>query len=107
MSLTLLNTQLFLPVRPLAHHPLLQSRPEGETTLANLSGIVKQLKKERDRVQHQLSGLKRLRKRAGQKSRGSRRSFQLLSPSELCQHRLGARLLRLNWRGGRRSSERT
>ncbi len=57
MSLTLLNTQLFLPVRPLAHHPLLQSRPEGETTLANLSGIVKQLKKERDRVQHQLSGL--------------------------------------------------
>jgi hypothetical protein len=27
------------------------------TTLANLSGIVKQLKKERDRVQQQLSGL--------------------------------------------------
>jgi hypothetical protein len=30
---------------------------EGEPTLANLSGIVKQLKKERDRVQQQLSGL--------------------------------------------------
>jgi len=29
----------------------------GTTTLANLSGIVKQLKRERDRVQHQLSGL--------------------------------------------------
>ena len=37
--------------------PLLQSLPEGETTLTNLSGIVKQLKKERDRVQQQLSGL--------------------------------------------------
>jgi hypothetical protein len=46
-----------LRMYPLAHHPLLQSRPEGDTTLANLSGIVKQLKKERDRVQHQLSGL--------------------------------------------------
>jgi hypothetical protein len=31
--------------------------PNGEITLANLYGIVKQLKKERDRVQHQLSGL--------------------------------------------------
>jgi hypothetical protein len=30
---------------------------EGDTTLANLTGIVKQLKKERDRVQQQLSGL--------------------------------------------------
>jgi hypothetical protein len=29
----------------------------GETTLANLSGIMEQLKKERDRVQQQLSGL--------------------------------------------------
>jgi hypothetical protein len=29
----------------------------GKTTLANLSGIVMQLKKERDRVQQQLSGL--------------------------------------------------
>jgi hypothetical protein len=29
----------------------------GETTLANLSGILRQLKKERDRVQQQLSGL--------------------------------------------------
>jgi uncharacterized coiled-coil protein SlyX len=36
---------------------LLQSAAEGETTLANLSAIVRQLKKERDRVQHQLSGL--------------------------------------------------
>ena len=36
---------------------LLQSAPEGKTTLANLSGIVKQLKQERERVQHQLSGL--------------------------------------------------
>jgi hypothetical protein len=36
---------------------LLQSAPEGETTLANLSGIVKQLKKERQRVEKQLSGL--------------------------------------------------
>ena len=41
----------------LVYHPLLQSPPEGEITLANLYGIVKQLKKERDRVQHQLSGL--------------------------------------------------
>ena len=39
------------------YFPLLQSPPEGETTLANLSGIVKQLKRERDRVQQQLSGL--------------------------------------------------
>jgi hypothetical protein len=31
--------------------------PEGETTLANLSEVVKQLKKERDWVQQQLSGL--------------------------------------------------
>ena len=37
--------------------PLLQSAPEGETKLANLSGIVEQLKRERDRVQQQLSGL--------------------------------------------------
>jgi hypothetical protein len=37
--------------------PLLQSATEGETTLADLSGILKQLKKERDRVQQQLSGL--------------------------------------------------
>jgi hypothetical protein len=42
---------------PSAYHPLLQSPPEGKSTLANLFGIVKQLKKERDRVQHQLSGL--------------------------------------------------
>src|ERR1700730_18305230 len=38
-------------------HPLLQSPPEEGTTLANLSGIVKQVKKERDRIQHQSSGL--------------------------------------------------
>ncbi len=31
--------------------------PKGEQQLANLSGIVKQLKKERDRVEQQLSGL--------------------------------------------------
>ena len=31
--------------------------PRGETTLANLSGIMRQLKKERDRVKHQLTGL--------------------------------------------------
>ena len=36
---------------------LLQSHAEGEQQLANLSGIVKQLKKERDRVEQQLSGL--------------------------------------------------
>jgi hypothetical protein len=36
---------------------LLQSPPEGETTLANLFGIVMQLKRERDRVQQQLWGL--------------------------------------------------
>jgi hypothetical protein len=36
---------------------LLQCAAEGETTLANLSAIVRQLKKERDRVQHRLSGL--------------------------------------------------
>ena len=36
---------------------LLESAPEGETTLANLSGIMRQLKKERDRVQQQLTGL--------------------------------------------------
>jgi hypothetical protein len=41
----------------LACRPLLQSPPEGGTTLANLSGIVKQLKKERDRAQQRLSGL--------------------------------------------------
>ncbi len=35
---------------------LLQSRAQGDTQLANLSGIVKQLKKERDRVERQLSG---------------------------------------------------
>jgi hypothetical protein len=40
----------------LAQHPLLQSGLE-ETTLANLSGIVKELGKERDRLQQQLSGL--------------------------------------------------
>jgi hypothetical protein len=40
-----------------ASPPLLQFAPEGETTLANLSGIMRQLKKERDRVQQQLSGL--------------------------------------------------
>ena len=39
------------------YFPLLQSPPEGETTLANLSGIVNQLKKERDRMEGQLSGL--------------------------------------------------
>src|SRR5713226_3800223 len=35
---------------------MLHSCPWGPR-MANLSGIVKQLKKERDRVQHQLSGL--------------------------------------------------
>jgi hypothetical protein len=38
-------------------YPLLQSATEGAPTLANLSGIVEQLKRERDRVQRQLSGL--------------------------------------------------
>jgi hypothetical protein len=37
--------------------PLLQSATEGEPPLANLSGIVEQLKRERDRVREQLSGL--------------------------------------------------
>jgi hypothetical protein len=37
--------------------PLLQFAPEGETTLANLSGILKQLSKERAQVERQLSGL--------------------------------------------------
>jgi hypothetical protein len=37
--------------------PLLQFLLEGGNKLANLSGIVKQLKQERDRVQQQLSGL--------------------------------------------------
>ena len=41
----------------LARNPLLQSAPAEKTTLATFSGIVKQLKKERDRVQQQLSGL--------------------------------------------------
>jgi hypothetical protein len=36
---------------------LLQSPSEGQTTLANLSDIVKQLSKERDRLHRQLSGL--------------------------------------------------
>jgi hypothetical protein len=47
-------------VVPRTFVPLLSVKvphPRGETTLANLSGIVKQLKKERDRVQHQWSGL--------------------------------------------------
>ena len=39
------------------NHSLLQSPPEGETTLADLSGIIKQLSKERDRLHQQLSGL--------------------------------------------------
>src|ERR1700675_2070666 len=34
-----------------------QSPPEEETTLANLSGIMKELSKERDRLHQQLSGL--------------------------------------------------
>jgi hypothetical protein len=38
-------------------YPLLKSPPEGGTTLTNLSGIVKQLSKERDRLHQQLSGL--------------------------------------------------
>jgi len=37
--------------------PLLQCATEGEPPLANFSGIVEQLKRERDRVQRQLSGL--------------------------------------------------
>jgi hypothetical protein len=41
----------------LAYRPLLQSPSEGEPTLANLSGIVKQLKRERDHVQQQLTRL--------------------------------------------------
>ena len=47
-------------VVPRTFVPLLSVKvphPRGETTLANLSGIVKQLKRERDRVQHQLSGV--------------------------------------------------
>src|SRR6266478_1220559 len=48
----------------------------------------------------------RPKKHAGQKSRGSRRSFQLRSPSELCPRRLVARLRRLSGRGGQRSSRR-
>jgi hypothetical protein len=36
---------------------LLQSPPEEETTLANLSGIMKELSKERDLLHQQLSGL--------------------------------------------------
>jgi hypothetical protein len=43
--------------KPSSPNPLLQSPPEGETTLANLSGIVTQLSKERDRLHQQLSGL--------------------------------------------------
>jgi hypothetical protein len=54
MSLTLLS---LLASRHLTYHALLQSPPEEETPLANLSGIVKQLKKERDRLHQQLSGL--------------------------------------------------
>ena len=37
--------------------PPLQFASEGEPTLTNLSGIVKQLSKERDRLHQQLSGL--------------------------------------------------
>jgi hypothetical protein len=48
---------LTLPLGSRRPSPLLQSAPEGETTLANLSGIVRQLKKERDRVHQRLSGL--------------------------------------------------
>jgi hypothetical protein len=43
--------------KPSSLHPLLESSAEGGKTLANLSGSVKQLKKERARVQQQLSGL--------------------------------------------------
>ena len=52
MSLTLLS--LLASPRP---SPVLQSLTEEETHLANLSGILKQLKRERDRVHQQLSGL--------------------------------------------------
>src|SRR6266852_5299085 len=48
----------------------------------------------------------RLKKHAGRELRDSKTSFQLRSPNERCQHRLVARLLRLNGRGGRRSSGR-
>jgi hypothetical protein len=37
--------------------PFLLNSIAGGTTLANLSGIIRQLKKERERVQQQLSGL--------------------------------------------------
>ena len=54
ITLTILRgPQAWPSSRPLCYNP----HPRGKQTLANLSGIVKQLKKERDRVQHQLSGL--------------------------------------------------
>src|SRR6266852_5822658 len=61
MHLTALGILLFsvsrkrLPSLPIAlcYNP----DPKGETTLANLSGIVKQLKKERDHVRQQLNRL--------------------------------------------------
>jgi hypothetical protein len=40
-----------------AYHPLLQSHSEGGPALKNLTGIVKELSKERDRLHRQLSGL--------------------------------------------------
>ena len=52
MSLTLLS--LFGVSSPIISVTI---PPERETTLANLSGIVKQLKKERAQVERQLSGL--------------------------------------------------
>ena len=49
---------LLRPSGKLTVYPLCYNRhPRGKPTLTNLSGIVKQLKKERDRLHQQLSGL--------------------------------------------------
>jgi hypothetical protein len=47
-----------------------------------------------------------LSEHVGQRSGGSRRSFQLRSPNERCQYQLVARSRRHNERGGRRSRRR-
>jgi len=100
--------------------------------MANLSGIVKQLKKERDRVEQQLSGLNAAltafagvyrgtaqptRKRrkmsvaarkkiaAAQRARWAKVKEKPKGPkpaNERCQHQLDARSRLLNERGGRR-----
>jgi hypothetical protein len=55
--LTIRSENGHLLLQTLHSRPLLQSATEGEHRMVNLSGVMQQLKKERDRVQQQLAGL--------------------------------------------------